>query len=139
MMNLEKIYDVIEYTDEDLKDTEKYNEYTETLSDLIDLIESTPMVKTLVDAFYDDQLVDQLDELLEHADDVYSSAHKCVIKESKDDCRCKNTGSCHKYSVEDLVNEYLKQSEIQKSFTKPVHYYQAYHLLSDFAEFVLNK
>lgn len=134
MKDINKIYKVIEYTDEDLKDTDKYNEYTETLSDLIDMIEDTPMVKTLMDTFFDEHLIDQLDELLVHADEVYSKSQEKAKQATK-----QALDGTKKFSIDDLVNDYLKQSEISKSFSKPVHYYQAYHLLSDFAEFVINK
>lgn len=146
MKNFDKIFEVIEYTDEDLKDTDKYNEYTKTISELMDLIEETPIVRSLMDQWLDNDLLDDLDDLLLHADEVYSESQKAAKEATKDaletpcKCVCKCTSKAPvKHTVEDLVNEYLKQSEIQKSFTKPVHYYQAYHLLSDFAEFVLNK
>lgn len=149
MLSINDLVKVLEYTDEDLKDSSKYNKYVDLLSETIDDVEDSGF-KNLLDELLGFDLIDELDDRLCHADEVHDSAEKeacrCTEKAltSPSKCSCKNTCKCHeesskKYNVEELVNEYLKQSDIQKSFTKPQHYYQALALLTDFAEYVINK
>lgn len=142
MNSITKLVDVLNYTEEDLKDSKKYDEYVDTLSEVIDDIEDSPFQDLIKD------LVDYLDELVCQADEIHDTEkeRECTKKAltSPCGCRCKcesttTPAPSKKYSVEKLVNDYLKQSDIQKSFTKPQHYYQALALLTDFAEYILNK
>lgn len=135
---------VMDYTDDDLKDKDKYNEYTKALYGLGETIDNMPFAKSLINNIFDTDFIAGIDDLLAHADDVYSRARR----EENDKAKKKNENNIgtvetvkpsKKFTVEELVDDYLKQSEIQKSFKKPSHYFQAYNLLSDFAKFVLNK
>lgn len=147
MNSITKLVDVLNYTEEDLKDSKKYDEYVDALSEIIDDVEESPF-QGLINELLGKDLVDYLDELVCHADEIHDSEEECKCTEkaltSPCGCRCRcesttTTAPSKKFSVEELVNEYLKQSDIQKSFTKPQHYYQALALLTDFAEYVLNK
>lgn len=147
MNSITKLVDVLNYTEEDLKDSKKYDEYVDTLSEVIDDIEDSPF-QNLINELVGKDLIDYLDELVCHADEIHDSEEEreCTEKAltSPCSCRCKcesttTPAPAKKFSVEELVNDYLKQSDIQKSFTKPQHYYQALALLTDFAEYVLSK
>lgn len=146
MNSITKLVDVLNYTEEDLKDSKKYDEYVDTLSEVIDDIEDSPF-QDLINELVGKDLVDYLDELVCQADEIHDAeeARECT-KEAltcpHGCCKHESTTTsapAKKFSVEELVNDYLKQSDIQKSFTKPQHYYQALALLTDFAEYVLNK
>lgn len=146
MNSITKLVDVLNYTEEDLKDQKKYDEYVDTLSEVIDDIEDSPF-QDLIDELVGKDLVDYLDELICQADEIHDSKEACECTKqaltSPCGCRCKcestTSTPSKKFSIEELVNDYLKQSDIQKSFAKPQHYYQALALLTDFAEYVLNK
>lgn len=146
MNSITKLIDVLNYTEEDLKDSKKYDEYVDTLSEVIDDIEDSPF-QDLINELVGKDLVDYLDELVCQADEIHDSEEerKCTKKAltcSHGCCKHESAATSaptKKFSVEELVNDYLKQSDIQKSFTKPQHYYQALALLTDFAEYVLNK
>lgn len=147
MNSITKLVDVLNYTEEDLKDSKKYDKYVDTLSNVIDDIEDSPF-QDLINELVGRDLVDYLDELVCHADEIHDSEEerKCTEKALTSPCGChckrestSTSAPSKKFSVEELVNDYLKQSDIQKSFTKPQHYYQALALLTDFAEYVLNK
>lgn len=132
MNSITKLVNVLNYSEEDLKDSSKYNDYVDTLSEIIDDIEDSPF-QNLINELVGKDLVDYLDGLVCHADEIH---------DAEEECKCKSTATSapsKKFSVEELVNDYLKQSDIQKSFTKPQHYYQALALLTDFAEYILNK
>lgn len=146
MNSITKLVDILNYTEEDLKDSKKYDEYVDTLSEVIDDIEDSPF-QNLINELVGKDLVDYLDELVCQADEIHDSEEerKCTEKAltSPHNC-CKHESTAtsapsKKFSVEELVNDYLKQSDIQKSFEKPQHYYQALALLTDFSEYVLNK
>jgi soluble cytochrome b562 len=137
---------VMDYTDDDLKDKDKYNEYTKALFELVETIDSMPFVKSLITNIFDTDFIAGIDDLLAHADDVYSKARQDEVKLAKQ--APENNGNtvsgetvkeAKKFTVEELIDDYLKQSEIQKSFKKPSHYFQAYNLLRDFAKFVIGK
>lgn len=147
MNSITKLVDVLNYDEEDLKDSKKYDEYVDTLSKVIDDIEDSPF-QDLINELVGKDLVDYLDELVCHADEIHDSEaeRKCTEKALTNPCGCRckcetptTSAPSKKFSVEELVNDYLKQSDIQKSFTKSQHYYQALALLTDFAEYVLNK
>lgn len=152
MNSITKLVDVLNYTEEDLKDQKKYDEYVDTLSEIIDDIEDSPF-QDLINELVGKDLVDYLDELVCHADEIHDSKEACECTKqaltSPCGCQCKCNSTTpapapaptpsKKFSIEELVNDYLKQSDIQKSFMKPQHYYQALALLTDFAEYVLNK
>lgn len=140
------ILKVMDYTDEDLKDKDKYNEYTKALFELVETIDSMPFIKSLITNIFDTDFIAGIDDMLAHADDVYSKARQEEARAAKQPRENNgNTGSSEtvkeakKFTIEELVDDYLKQSEIQKSFKKPAHYFQAYNLLSDFAKFVISK
>lgn len=147
MSSITKLVDVLNYTEEDLKDSKKYDEYVDTLSEVIDDIEDSPF-QDLINELVGKDLVEYLDELVCQADEIHESEEerKCTKKALTCPCGCNSQresattpAPSKKFSVEELVNDYLKQSDIQKSFSKPQHYYQALALLTDFAEYVLNK
>lgn len=147
MNSITKLVDVLNYNEEDLKDSKKYNEYVDTLSEVIDDIEDSPF-QDLINELVGKDLVDYLDELVCYADEIHDAEEerKCTEKALTCPCGCNGKresattpAPSKKFSVEELVNDYLKQSDIQKSFSKPQHYYQALALLTDFAEYVLDK
>jgi hypothetical protein len=146
MNSIAKLVDVLNYTEEDLQDSKKYDEYVDVLSEVIDDIEDSPF-QDLINELVGRDLVDYLDGLVCHADEIHDSEErKCTEKALTNPCGCRckcESTTTHapskKFSVEELVNDYLKQSDIQKSFTKSQHYYQALALLTDFAEYVINK
>lgn len=146
MESITKLVNVLNYTEDDLKDSKKYDDYVDTISEIIDDIEGSPF-QNLINEVVGRDLVDYLDELVCHADEIHDSTEgsKCTEKALTNPCQCQCKGKTitasaqKKFSVEELVNAYLKQSDIQKSFSKPQHYYQALALLTDFAEYVINK
>ena len=67
---------VMDYTDDDLKDKDKYNEYTKALYGLGEAIDNMPFAKSLINNIFDTDFIAGIDDLLAHADDVYSRARR---------------------------------------------------------------